>query len=61
MKTEDLKGFIIGGQNINNLRSADDTILIAKSERKLPDLLDRVVEESKKKGLTINCKRQGAW
>ena len=56
-ETEDLKGFITGGQNINNLRYADDTVLIAKSEKELQGLLDKVVEESKKKGLTINCKK----
>ena len=56
-ETEDQKGFIIGGQNINNLRYADDTVLIAKSEKRLQDLLDKVVEESKKKGLTINYKK----
>ena len=44
-------------QNINNLRYADDTVMIAKSERKLQDLLDKRVEESKKKGLTMNCKK----
>ena len=56
-ETEDLKGFITGGQNINNLRYADDTVLIAKFEKELQDLLHKVVEESKKKGLTINCKK----
>ena len=57
MELEDLKGFIIGGQNIYNLRYADGTVLIAKSEKKLPDMWDKVVEESKKKGLTIKCKK----
>ena len=32
-ETEDMKGFIIGGQDINNLRYADDTVLIAESEK----------------------------
>ena len=56
-ETEDLKGFFIGGQNINNLRYVDDTVLLAKSEKELQDLLDKVFEEGKKKGLTINCKK----
>ena len=56
-ETEDLKGFIIEGQNINNLRYADDTGLIAESEKELHDLLGKVVKESKKKGLKINCKK----
>ena len=57
LELEDLKAFIIGGQNIYNRSNADDTVLIAKSEKELKDLLDKVVEESKKKGLTINCNK----
>ena len=53
-KTNCLKGFLIRGQNINKLRYADDIVLIVKSEKELQDLLDRVVEESKKK---INSKK----
>ena len=56
-ETEDLKGFIIGGQNINDPRYEDDTVLIAISEKELQDLLDKFVEESKKKDQTINCKK----
>ena len=56
-ETEDLKGFIIGGWNINNLGYEDDTVLIAKSRKELKDLLDKVVEESKKKDPTINFKK----
>ncbi|XP_042883267.1 uncharacterized protein LOC122260182 [Penaeus japonicus] len=54
---EDMPGFILGGHNINNLRYADDTVLIAESRDNLQELLDKVIEESKKKGLTINCKK----
>ena len=54
---EGMVGFKVGGHNFNNLRYADDTVLIAQSEEKLQRLLDKVVEESKKKGLTINCKK----
>ena len=36
-KTEDLKGFIIGGQHVNYLRYAHDTVLIAKSAKELQD------------------------
>jgi len=42
---------------MNNIRYADDTVLISESEGKLQELLDKVVEESAKKGLTINCKK----
>ncbi len=54
---EDLKGVHVGGRNVNNLRYADDTVLIAESQAKLQELLDKVVEESETKGLSINCKK----
>ena len=41
---EGMEGFIIGGHNLNNLRYADDTVLIAQSEEKLQNLLTKVVE-----------------
>lgn len=51
------KGFRVGGRNITNIRYADDTVLIAESARDLQRLLDVVVRESEKKGLSINCKK----
>ena len=48
----------VGGQNITNLRYADDTILLAESEEDLQKLLDVVVRESELKGLSINCKTE---
>ncbi|XP_037779155.1 uncharacterized protein LOC119575579 [Penaeus monodon] len=56
---EGLQEFVIGGHNMNNIRYADDTVLISESEGKLQELLDKVVEKSAKKGLTINCKKTG--
>ena len=44
-------GIKIGGRNINNLRYADDTTLMAESEEELKSLLMKVKEESKKKWL----------
>ena len=41
------------GRNINNLRNADDTTLMAESEEELKNLLMKVKEESKKAGLTF--------
>ena len=41
-------------RNINNLRYADDTTLIAESEEELKNLLIKVKEESKKAGLKLN-------
>ena len=43
------------GRNINNLRYADDTTLMAESEEKRKSFLMRVKEESEKAGLKITC------
>ena len=47
-------GIKISGRNINNLRYADDTTLIAESEEELKSLLVKVKEESEKVGLKLN-------
>ena len=47
-------GMMIAGRNINNLRYADDTILMAESEEELKSLLMKVKEESEKVGLKLN-------
>ena len=47
-------GIKTAGRNINNLRYADDTILIAESEEELKSLLMKVKEESEKVGLKLN-------
>ena len=44
-------------RNINNLRYADDTILMAESEEKLKNLLLKVKEESEKAGLKLNIQK----
>ena len=54
---KDLKGLVIGGYNMNNLRYADDTVLISDSRDQLQEILDKVVEESAERGLSINCKK----
>ena len=46
-------GIKIAGRNINNLRNADDTTLMAESEEKLKSLLMKVKEESDKNWLKI--------
>ena len=46
----------IARRNINNLRNAGDTILMAESEEELRSLLMRVKEESEKAGLKLNIK-----
>ena len=47
----------ISGKNINNLRYADDTTLMAESKEKLKNLLMRVKEESEKADLKLNIKK----
>ena len=47
----------IAGKNINNLRYADDTTLMAESEEELKSLLMKVKEESKKCGLKLNIQK----
>ena len=50
-------GIKIAGRNINNLRYADDTTLMAESEEELKSLLMKVKEESEKAGLKINIQK----
>ena len=54
---ESQAGTKIAGRNINNLRYADDTTLMAESEEKLKSLLMKVKEESKKVGLKLNIQK----
>ena len=50
-------GIKIAGRNINNLRYADDTTLMAESEEELKSLLMKVKVESEKAGLKLNIKK----
>ena len=50
-------GIKIAGRNINNLRYADDTTLMAESEEELKSFLMKVKEESEKVGLTLNIQK----
>ena len=50
-------GIKIGGRNINNLRYADDTTLMAESEEELKSLLMKMKEESEKVGLKLNIQK----
>ena len=50
-------GIKIAGRNINNLRYADDTTLMAESEEELKSLFIKVKEESAKVGLTLNIQK----
>ena len=50
-------GIKISGRNINNLRYADDTTLMAESEEELKSVLMKVKEESEKVGLELNIQK----
>ena len=50
-------GIKIAGRNINNVRYADDTTLMAESEEQLKSLLRKVKEESEKVGLNLNIQK----
>ena len=50
-------GIKIAGRNVNNLRYADDTTLMAESEEELKSLLMKVKEESEKAGLKLNIQK----
>ena len=54
-------GIKIAGGNINNLRYADDTTLMAESEEELKSFLMKVKEESEKADLKLNVQKQRSW
>ena len=57
MLKEAQAGIKIAGRNINNLRYADDTTLMAESEEELKNLLMKMKEESEKTGLKLNIQK----
>ena len=58
---ESQAGIKIAGRNINNLRYADDTTLVAESKEELKSLLMRVKEESEKAGLKLSIQKLTSW
>ena len=54
-------GIKIARRNINNLRYADDTTLLAESEEELKSLLMKVKEDSEKAGLKLNIQKWRSW
>ena len=54
-------GIKIAGRNINNLRYADDTTLMAESKKELKSLLIKVKEQSEKVGLKLNIQKLRSW
>ena len=58
---ESQAGIKISGRNINNLRHADDTTLMAESEEELKSLLMKVKEENGKVGFKLKIQKQISW
>ena len=54
-------GMKIAGRNVNNLRYADDTTLMAESEEELKSLLMKVKVGSEKVGLKLNIRKRRSW
>ena len=54
-------GIMIAGRNVNNLRCADDTTIMAESEDELKSLLMKVKEESVKVGLKSTFRKLRSW
>ena len=54
-------GIKLARRNINNLRYADDTTLLAESEEELKSLSMRMKEESEKAGLKLNIQKLRSW
>ena len=54
-------GIKIARRNINNLRYADDTILMTESEEELKSLLMKMKEETENAGLKLNIKKLRSW
>ena len=61
MQNARLAGIKTAGRNMNNLRYADDTTLMAENEEELKSLLMRVKEESEKAGLKLNFQKLRSW
>ena len=54
-------GIKVAGRNLNNLKYADDTTLMAESEEELKSLLMKLKEESEKVGLKLNIQKTKIW
>ena len=54
-------GIKTAGRNINNIKYADDTTLMAEIEKELKSLLMRVKEKNKKAGLKLNSQKMQIW
>ena len=58
IESDELPGCVVSGENLNNLRYADDTALLAESESALEGIVNVVRQNSEEIGLSMNVKRQ---
>ena len=56
-EVRDTEGIKVDGENINNIRYVEETVIIADSESKLQGIVDKIVTESEKFGLSLNVKK----
>ena len=56
-ETKELRGLVINEHNMNNVRYADDSVLITETEEELQLISDQVIEESESLGLSLNVKK----
>ena len=56
-ESDELPGNVVGGENLSNLKYADDTALLAESESALQNIVDVVRQNSEEKGLSMNVKK----
>ena len=56
-ESDELPGCVVGGENINYLRYADDTVLLVESESTLQSIMDVVRQNSEEMGLSMNVKK----
>ena len=56
-EVEVLHGVVMNGRNVNNIRYAGDTVLIAKTEKDIQHILDKDIKENESLGLALNAKK----
>ena len=54
---DNIPGIVVGGYNLNNLRFADDTALVASDQNNLQKMVNTITEESEKMGLSLNTNK----
>ena len=60
-EVSDMEGIWINRENISKIKYADDTVLIADVERKLQDIVNKIVTENERFGFPFNAIKHSAW